>query len=458
MAMVAFEGEAALPPPPTYVCQRMNEAICVDGLGNEFVWQHARRLNPLRDIEGDCIPDHTEIRMLWDDAYLYVLAKMREPHLWATLKQRDSVIFRDPDFEVFIDPDGDGLNYIELEINAFNTVWDLFLPVPYRQRNLALHDWNIPGLKHAVHLQGTLNNPTDIDEGWSVELAIPWKSIIGHANQPRRAEPPSAGTVMRMNFSRVNWHVRPDSSVDCGYVKCRDECGNLMPEINHVWAPTGIVNIHYPECWGYVRLSDALAGSGFESMALPATEPTQRRLFAYYNAQLEHRAKLGVFSASMQHPGVRIPYLAAQHFVAQTTASDGRVLCLDSQGQFTALPGAGQRPPLYVWVQGNKHQSNDIWWQKHFAALAQAGIHAVVIGGSTEQIARLTPLARKQGLLVYAWMWALNRPGDNIALQHPKWYVVNRKGLSAYAPTNRPYVDYYQFLCPNQPGVLEHLL
>ena len=70
--------------------------------------------------------------MLWDDTYLYVGALLEEPHVWATLTQHDSVIFHDNDFEVFIDPDGDNHEYCEIEINALNTEWDLFLNKPYR--------------------------------------------------------------------------------------------------------------------------------------------------------------------------------------------------------------------------------------------------------------------------------------------------------------------------------------
>ena len=165
--------------PPTYVCQRAGESIIIDGKADEKTWQMALPLSPLRDIEGPDIPDRTTVKMLWDDEYLYVHADMQEENLWATLTERDSVIYRDPDFEVFIDPDGDTKNYVEIEINALNTVWDLLLTEPYRSGNLALHDWNIPGLKHAVHLRGTLNNPNDTDAGWSVEMAIPWASITG---------------------------------------------------------------------------------------------------------------------------------------------------------------------------------------------------------------------------------------------------------------------------------------
>ena len=62
---------------------------------------------------------------------------MTEPDLWATLKKRDSVIFYDNDFELFIDPDGDTHCYYELEINSHGTEWDLFLDKPYRIEELS---------------------------------------------------------------------------------------------------------------------------------------------------------------------------------------------------------------------------------------------------------------------------------------------------------------------------------
>ena len=451
---------AAEPPPapPTYVCQRAAAPLTIDGRGDESTWQQAMRLSPLRDIEGPAIADETVVRMLWDDEYLYVLADMKESHLWATLRERDSVIYHDPDFEVFIDADGDGRDYQEIEINALNTVWDLFLTAPYRTANQALHDWNIPGLKSAVHLRGTLNNPEDTDEGWSVEFAIPWSSITGHSAQPRRCSPPAAGTTLRMNFSRVNWRVQADATSPCGYSKLTAEDGSPLPESNHVWAPTGVINIHCPEFWGYVRLSERPAGSGFESMPVPAPDNAQRRLFAYYNAQLAHRAEHGHFSSTLNTSGVTPLFTSQQYFAATSTASDGTKLTLDSSSHLTITPPDEKRTPLYLWVQGGKHVGDTAWWQQHFAKLAEAGIYAVIIGGNTEQLAHLTPIAHAQGLQVYAWLWALNRPGDTTALQHPDWYAVNRHGLSCHAPEDRPFVEYYQFPCPNNAEALSHLL
>ena len=93
--------------------------------------------------------------MLWDADYFYVGAELREPHVWGTLTAHDSVIFHDPDFEVFIDPNGDNHEYYEFEINALGTSWDLFLPKPYKDDGKPMNAWEIPGLKSAVFVDGT---------------------------------------------------------------------------------------------------------------------------------------------------------------------------------------------------------------------------------------------------------------------------------------------------------------
>lgn len=208
--------------PPPYVCQRATEPITIDGKADEPAWQKARPLCALRDIEGPAVQDGTSIRMLWDDHYLYIHAHMPEQNLWATQKEHDSIIFHDPDFEVFIDPLCENNHYIELEINQLGTVWELLIARTYRHANpVILHDWDMPGLKRAVHLSGTLNNPHDTDSGWSVELAIPWRSITSHGALPRTDEPPQPGTAMRFNFSRVNWQVQKDASSPPGTPSAR---------------------------------------------------------------------------------------------------------------------------------------------------------------------------------------------------------------------------------------------
>lgn len=183
--------------------------------------------------------------MLWDHQFLYISAELAEPHVWATLTSHDSVVYHDNDFEVFIDPEGDERDYIEIEINAFNTVFDLLLKNTYKKGGPAIHNWNVKNLRSAVYVNGTLNDPTDVDRGWSVELAIPWSNFN---ISTQRSAPPEPNDVWRMNFSRVQWKYVVRSG---RYQKLPN-----TPEENSVWSPQGEINMHIPHRWGYVLFVD----------------------------------------------------------------------------------------------------------------------------------------------------------------------------------------------------------
>ncbi len=230
-----------------YECRRAAQPPVVDGRLEDAAWRNAAWTESFVDIEGDRQPApryRSRVKMLWDDRHFYIAADMEEPHVWGTLRQRDSVIFQDNDFELFVDPDGDNHEYYEFEVNALNTGWDLFLPKPYKDGGKADNSWDIAGLQTAVHIDGTLNDPTDTDRGWSVEIAIPWTAF----NRARRpATPPAAGQWWRVNYSRVEWRHQV---IDGQYRKVPN-----TPENNWVWSPQGIIDMHRPERWGYVRFA-----------------------------------------------------------------------------------------------------------------------------------------------------------------------------------------------------------
>jgi hypothetical protein len=232
--------------PKRYECHRAASVLKVDGRLDEAAWRGAAWSDWFVDIRGGKFPRpryRTRMKMLWDDTYLYVGAQLAEPDVWATLTEHDSVIFHDNDFEVFLNPTGDGLRYFEFEINALNTGWDLFLPKPYRQGGKADNGWEIPGLLTAVSVDGTLNNSADRDRGWSVEMAFPWAAFTERSGVSR----PKEGEEWRANFSRVEWRVREAGG------KTEKIAG--MPEDNWVWSPQGVINMHVPERWGFVRFT-----------------------------------------------------------------------------------------------------------------------------------------------------------------------------------------------------------
>jgi len=251
--------------PRSYVAYRAERPLTVDGRLDEPAWQAAAWTEDFLDIEGPSKPVprfRTRAKLLWDSTNLYIGAELSEPDVWATLTERDAVIFRDNDFEVFIDPDGDTQSYVELEVNALGTAWDLYLPKAYRDEGHAVNGWDIHGLQVGVKVDGTLNHPRDVDRGWTVELALPWAALRDVANT---ASPPKPGDEWRVNFSRVEWKTRVEGG---RYVKLTDSAtGKPLPEDNWLWTPQGVVNAHYPEMWGFVQFSARVAGQGTDAFA-----------------------------------------------------------------------------------------------------------------------------------------------------------------------------------------------
>ena len=265
--------------PQGYVCYHTTVPLQIDGRLDKADWQRAAWTRDFQDIEGDAKPAprfRTRAKMLWDERNFYVGAELEEPHVWATLTNHDAVIFHDNDFEVFIDPNGDSHEYYEIEINALNTEWDLLLKKPYKDGGPALNEWEIPGLKKAVHVQGTLNDPSDVDHGWSVELAFPWEVLREYAHCPA---PPREGDQWRVNFSRVEWQIQITNG---RYVKVPGE-----PEDNWVWSPQGIIDMHRPERWGYVQFTEKAPGT--VSFAPDPALPARNALQEIYYAQREYK-------------------------------------------------------------------------------------------------------------------------------------------------------------------------
>ncbi|WP_417363587.1 family 10 glycosylhydrolase [Galbibacter sp.] len=111
----------------------------------------------------------------------------------------------------------------------------------------------------------------------------------------------------------------------------------------------------------------------------------------------------------------------------------------------------------WTWITADANR-DDSTYVAEFSKYKNSGIDAVLINTGTdpELLGRLTPLAKQEGLEVHAWIMAMNRPGDSVALQHPEWYAVSRDGNSCF--DHRPYVDYYQWLCPTRKPAREHVL
>lgn len=316
-------------PPKGYVCFKAAKAPVIDGKLDDDCWKGVPWTDDFVDIEGDNKPKpthRTRAKMCWDDKALYIAAEITEPHVWATLTDHDAVIFADPDFEVFLDPDGDNHLYGELELNARNTTWDLLLSKPYKDGGRAINAWEIKGLKTAVRVDGTLNDPSDKDVGWTVEIAWPWdglKELVGDV------APPKDGDRWRINFSRVEWDVDIKGAK---YVKVEKR-----PEHNWVWSPQGVIDMHRPERWGYLQFSEKADGVKYEPDPAQGVKDTLHRV---YYAQREYLGKHKKYAGSVADLGVKADGVEVQTtrsgFEASVVGKGGKRWAIKDDGRITS--------------------------------------------------------------------------------------------------------------------------
>lgn len=237
--------------PKHYIVTKTSSPIIIDGLPNDEAWEQATYTSSFIDIEGIKTPKYdTKVKMLWDQTFLYVYARLEEPHIWGDITQRDQIIYLNNDFEVFIDPSQTGHGYGEIEINVLNTVWDLYLDKPYRSGGKANFQWNLNNLKSAVHVEGSVNNPLDTDEFWAVEMAIPLKPYVSLKNRPKTL--PKEGEQWKLNFSRVQW----DFDIVEGKYQRKKEKDKFLREYNWVWSNQKVINMHEPEKWGILQFTE----------------------------------------------------------------------------------------------------------------------------------------------------------------------------------------------------------
>lgn len=444
--------------PQTYVAVKTNAPPKIDGKQDQ-IWKEIPYTESFVDIEGvKSVAYQTQVKMMWDDTYLYLYAELEEPHIWGDIENRDEIIYYNNDFEVFIDPSPNTQAYGEIEVNALNTVWDLLLNKPYRVGGYANFNWNLNDLKTAVLVDGTLNDPSDIDTKWSVEMAIPLKPYIELKRD--RYQNIKNGDQWRINFSRVQW----DHEIIDGNYARKKENGNYLRENNWVWSPQGVINMHIPHNWGVVQFSESAMDVNaavelednftlkqalhelFEEVKWGSLKHWQNENVAVSKEIVVRYSELdsALFSFSKTSLGFELSVDALNKRYLLSQEGHLRIIDIDSEPEFR----------ICTWAHGSAKLDYELWSAK-LATYDSLGITDILIGGGVEFLKEFVPLAAEKNMQVHAWMWTLNRPNDSTAMQHPEWYAVNRNGQ--HSLEYRAYVDYYQWLSPFHPEAREYI-
>ena len=133
---------------------------------------------------------------MWDDDYLYVSFHCLDKNVLATRTERDSDVYRDDCVEVFAAPELDHPeNYFNIEMNALGTTLDNYRPQGIKPTSA----WDPDGIRCAVSVDGTVNDSSDVDQGWTLEVAIPF-SLFSHVLEDGH---PAPGDRWRLNLNRL---------------------------------------------------------------------------------------------------------------------------------------------------------------------------------------------------------------------------------------------------------------
>ena len=214
---------------PEYRAARTHDAIAVDGRLDEFTWSVADQVGDFQDIRPRPGKDRapTQAMLAWDDRNLYVAFVCADAQPWGDMFERDMHLWDQEVVELFLDPDGDGLDYPELEVSPHNVVVDLLIPAPRKISADEAAKWDIQGLQTAVAKSAA---------GWTVEIAVPWRSLA----EAGVNEAPAPGDKWRVGLYRIE---RPN-----GLTKNRDDSDDQFL----AWAPTE-KSFHEPARFGTVE-------------------------------------------------------------------------------------------------------------------------------------------------------------------------------------------------------------
>ncbi|WP_152285738.1 carbohydrate-binding family 9-like protein [Flavicella marina] len=179
--MVFSQKQLVLGEQEIFHVTRTQETILIDGKMNEDSWgsTESRTLDYIYNNVKPTDNQKATFRMLWNEKSLYLFYEFEDKYLNARETKRDGKTFFDDCAEFFVIPVPDSLDvHFGFEVNLYQASNDiLFFNNYYQGRDLGLKTFN-PDFRTAVTYKGTINDDSDLDEGWTMEMEIPL-SVFG---------------------------------------------------------------------------------------------------------------------------------------------------------------------------------------------------------------------------------------------------------------------------------------
>lgn len=215
----------------TYHCRKIDRPLRLTGKADDLLWSAATEVQLVEAVSGRAPRQSTAVRLLYNADALYVAFRCVDTYVWGDLIERDSAIFTQECVEAFLCPSCNEHYYYEINVSPLNTVFDAFI-LNSRTRTTpgavftGFAEYTCAGLETLVHIDGQLG--VHGATGWSAEYAIPFSSLVGHANTS-----PKPGDEWRLNLYRIDEPTKGDIELSA-------------------WSPPGVPDFHTP--WHFGRL------------------------------------------------------------------------------------------------------------------------------------------------------------------------------------------------------------
>lgn len=142
-------------------------------------------------VAEDTVKDQVSCYTTWDDAYLYLAFKVDSPDVRAAHAKPNMDLAGDDTVEFYIETDNK--HSMKISPACFSMAVSAAGGSQFRSGSNAGAFQSTPAFtfKYGTTVQGTLNNPDDVDMTYNVEMAVPWSLL--------QAKSPHLGDMMSFN-------------------------------------------------------------------------------------------------------------------------------------------------------------------------------------------------------------------------------------------------------------------
>lgn len=139
----------------------------------------------------------TYVSLSWDNSNLYLAYNSKDSKIIGSAKKNDTQLFRTDDLvELFLDPDGDSQNYIEIGVNAFSSNYDMIIHCI----SPSCGGWDTDISLDILGMKTASKITTD---GYDVEIMIPFSSLTSIKDSGFVT--PVVGTKWKGNLFRIDY-------------------------------------------------------------------------------------------------------------------------------------------------------------------------------------------------------------------------------------------------------------